>query len=405
MHDILGRITWALALPICLALSLIPERAIAQSPPTSYVYGCEARPSTGPHRLPLFSVETSKYEPGKKLTEAVSYSLKRATGISTSYGYSYYITCEPLLDDNARAAWLNTFESLPIIDFVPEFASRLSEEPLSSRKQIKTVSFRQPKYSLGQKGYTNVTFNLEYQFITCQGELHLAYSVVEDSVRAEEPTYALEGRLYNVGPPAPTITSVPLKGSVHHFYRLIGEFADDHAAKALGFGCFSGQSKKIATIKEIQGLFGDKVGSDAKLKDWIDELKINVETPTILTSTYAEGEITNGKSKVADRYDRPANTNSDLDAAAADRASRKAAEEAEFQAKQKVYEEGMAAHKAAIEKYEKALADAKAQQVAGVAKAEAAKLEFARKQAEYEAEAARARKAQEEYESKYVAPR
>jgi hypothetical protein len=111
-------------------------------------------------------------------------------------------------------------------------------------------------------------------------------------------------------------------------------------------------------------------------------------------------------------YERPGRQNADegeqgtapATDAARERAIRKAAEEAEYQAKQKAYEDGVAAHEAAVEQYRKALADTEAQKAAAATQAKAAQDAFARKQADYEAELARARNAREEYEAKYGKP-
>lgn len=305
----------------------------------------------------------------------------------------------------------------------------LSPEASTSRKTA-TVFFRSPADD--ERGYSGTTFDIEYQFLACMGELHIAYSLVENSVkvgrlagggnrvvkgvRADKASYWHEGKVYKVGALPQSVLSLPLKGIVWlepDTTHVIGKFADDHAAKALGFGCFSGQTKKIADLKDLTTDSGQKPTKEELAKHF-DRLRVSFETVQLLTSSAAEEEIRSGLAKAAeDEYERSGQAGLDRAAeertagrkAAEERAARKAAEEAEFQAKQKAFEEGVAAHKAAVEQYQKALADVQAQQAAGVAQARSAQEEFARKQAEYEAEAARARMAQEEYEAKYGSPR
>ena len=279
-----------------------------------------------------------------------------------------------------------------------------------SGRKTKTVLFR-PAHD-NERGYRGVTFDVEYQFIVCGGELHIAYSVVEDSVRRAHNNvgsdlYSLGGHLYKVSPPPPTILNLPLKGRVFYSFlhaSTIGTFADDHAGRALGFGCFSGQSQKIADVKDLRDENG---GTPSKeyLPKVLDLLDVSFETTQVLTSAEAEDEIRAGLSKQAAGKSGEERPQADQGPSEAElRAQRQAQEEAEFQAKQKAYEEGMAEHQAAVEQYQKALADMEAQKAANAAAAKAQQEEFARKQAAYEAEVARAKQAQDEYEAKYGKP-
>ena len=66
--------------------------------------------------------------------------------------------------------------------------------------------------------------------------------------------------------------------------------------------------------------------------------------------------------------------------------------------------DGRSSIRPAVEQYQKAITDAEAQKAANAAAARAQQEEFDRKQAEYEAELARAKQAQDEYEAKYGKP-
>jgi len=288
-----------------------------------------------------------------------------------------------------------------------------------SQRKKKRVFFRSPHDD--GRGYTGVDFDVEYQFLVCSGELHIAYSLVQDSVRVGDwppgsgatAHYTYKGHFYQVESVPTHVENVPLKGKVwfDHDQDPLGTFGDDFAGPALGFGCFSGQTKKIADMKDLAGRLGDHPDQEAIAK-LLDQLNVSFETNEILTSETAEEEIRAGIAKKAAENDEHIGTGAgdevvrELEGkkAAEERAARRAAEEAEFQAKQKAYEEGMAAHQAAVEQYQKALADNEAQKAANVAAAKAQQEEFARKQAEYEAELARAKQAQDEYEAKYGKP-
>src|SRR3954465_13532488 len=77
--------------------------------------------------------------------------------------------------------WRNRFGVRQVlVDWSP--LSVLEDEPEPSNRKRKTVFFRDPNLSLSEKGFAGVVFDVEYQFLACSGELHLAYSLVENSV-------------------------------------------------------------------------------------------------------------------------------------------------------------------------------------------------------------------------------
>lgn len=295
----------------------------------------------------------------------------------------------------------------------------LGLETTSSRR-TKSIFFQDPNTSLAEKGFAGVVFDVEYQFIACSGELHIAYSLVEDSVGIGRLTgggdrvavnggrgranYWLDGKVYKVDALPEKVMNLPLKGSVWsgHQDQPLGRFADDHAGKALGFGCFSGQTKKIANLDELKNDAG-KVPTKDELPKIFEKLRVNFATSEILTSSAAEEEIRNGLAakgdasgmKQADAGKESGPSDAEL------RAQQRARREAEFQAKQKAYEEGLAAQQKAVADYEAATQAMKDQQAASAAAARAALDDFSRRQAEYEAQAAASRKAQEDYEATY----
>jgi hypothetical protein len=345
-----------------------------------------------------FETNLSESEVGKQWTEYV-----------TEQGFRDYrwAECHKEYPDRTPASWI-TYHYLT---WAPKDSS-----PDAGTRKTKSVLFRSAHSN--ERGYRGVTFDVEYEFIACSGELHIAYSIVENSVRKAPGNiggygpvlYSLAGHTYPVSPPPKTILNLPLKGRVFPLFNhvvTIGTFADDNAGKALGMGCFSGQTQKIADIKDLRDENGQQPSKEY-LPKLLNLLDASFETTQVLTSAEAEDEIRAGHSKEAAAKDEQAGKSAeerrqtDQGPSEADlRAQRRAQEEAEFQAKQKAYEERMAAHDAAVEQYKKALADMEAQKVANAVAAKAQQEEFARKQAAYEAEAAKAKQAQDEYEAKY----
>ena len=173
--------------------------------------------------------------------------------------------------------------------FEDERKAKAAREGIAGERKTKSVFFNSPPTLPGEKGFSGaVTFDIEYQLIACMGELHVAYSLVENSVRQRTPNYFYEGRYWQVKSPMPQIISLPLKGFVTDPpMKEIGRFGDDAAGKALGFGCFSGQSKKVADLKD----YFEPNPPKEKVAAFLDRLLVSFTTPQILKSAAAENEI------------------------------------------------------------------------------------------------------------------
>jgi hypothetical protein len=146
------------------------------------------------------------------------------------------------------------------------------------------VNFRPPRQ--GESGYAGATFNVDYVLIPCFGELHLAYSVVPNSVRGGTG-YWLGDRVYDVEPPPAAVTSVKLTGTVTIGPVQIGRFGDGFAAQSLGFGCFSGQTKKVALLKDHL----PPNASKEQVQAFIDKLTVYFRADSGLRSAAAESQI------------------------------------------------------------------------------------------------------------------
>lgn len=143
------------------------------------------------------------------------------------------------------------------VAWTPEL-SQAAPSPASPRRTA-TVSYNSPDPKKGENGYLRATFKVEYQLIACFGELHIAYSLVDRSVALAAGGYRIGNEVYTkVADPDPALNSVDLEGAVlEPTKHLVGRFRDRNAGKALGFGCFPGQTQKIAILNDI-------LGADAK---------------------------------------------------------------------------------------------------------------------------------------------
>lgn len=269
---------------------------------------------------------------------------------------------------------------------------------VSSDRRTKSVFFKSPSGT--QKGYSGVKFDIEYQFIVCDREVHLAYSVVPDSARVHNggiPTYWWGGpdkyRFHKSNLSLPSINSLPLKIVVWKgdaYASALARLSDVQASKALGFGCFTGQSQKV-------GLLKDHISDSApeKIKAVLNTFNASFETSYILTNAAAEDEIRNAAGKLATDPDQDpsvgiASIQND-DTPGPDQAA-KALNEANL-LKAKAAVDALAANAAKFradqETYER-----------GVREAAAAKARFDQSMAAYELELARTQAAQAEYQRK-----
>ncbi len=100
-----------------------------------------------------------------------------------------------------------------------------------------------------QNGYSRASVGLNYKFIRCDNEIHLAYSLDNKSVRVSD-TYSYNGKEVMAAVPVPTPPTIALSGRVTEggSTTAIAQVSDGLAAPALGYGCFSGQTKKVGPV-------------------------------------------------------------------------------------------------------------------------------------------------------------
>jgi hypothetical protein len=257
----------------------------------------------------------------------------------------------------------------------------------------------------GQRGFSGLAFDVEYQFLLCQGELHIAYSLVEDSVRRRPdstmpPAYVLEG-VYHTPTIIPTkLISVPLTGTVATIHaKAIGEFGDNFASKALGFGCFTGQSKKLGNMKD----YLPENAGELQIKDFLNSLEAFIKTTEVYESADAEEEIRSflRKHPKQDRMSPSTARLAEQVAREEARAKKAAAEQeeeerkaaydrqvAEYERKLAENQREVAAAAEAQRRFEAAVAENQRQNEAMLLAAAAAQRQYQEKQAQYERERA-----------------
>ncbi len=114
------------------------------------------------------------------------------------------------------------------------------------------VRSTQVSYARGggdQNGYSRASVGLNYKFIRCDNGIHLAYSLDNKSVRVSD-TYSYNGKEVMAAQPAPAPPTIALSGRVTEggTTTTIATVSDGLAAPALGYGCFSGQTKRVGPV-------------------------------------------------------------------------------------------------------------------------------------------------------------
>lgn len=162
---------------------------------------------------------------------------------------------------------------------------------LSSDTKVAIIRFDSGN---GTRGYFDAYMKMSYKLIVCDGEVHIAYSLIPESVKSDG-RYYLNGKEWKTMAPFPTVSSIPFNSSVGDGVRTIGSVGDKFAGKSLGMGCFSGQTKRVALLREVITL----PASNENITYFLNSMALrsgNTETAiftsTVLTSSLAEQQIT-----------------------------------------------------------------------------------------------------------------
>ncbi|MFZ3007488.1 MAG: hypothetical protein WA047_15080, partial [Phenylobacterium sp.] len=126
-----------------------------------------------------------------------------------------------------------------------EAANAQSSTPRQAR-----VPFGPP---VGGDGYTGGSVALQYAFLNCFGELHIAYGLVAGSAQASG-VYLMGGKTYEARGGTPQPSSIKLSATAKRLgSEVIGPVADNAAGPALGLGCYTGQLIQLGVLTQWLG--------------------------------------------------------------------------------------------------------------------------------------------------------
>lgn len=103
----------------------------------------------------------------------------------------------------------------------------------------------------GQDGFSSASVTYNWRVIACAGEIHVAYGLVRGSLQ-HDSRYWFGGEPHQVQARVPDVGSASIEVTA---YRGPGDpfqrFRDGVAGEALGYGCFSGQSQRVAMVRDF----------------------------------------------------------------------------------------------------------------------------------------------------------
>lgn len=255
---------------------------------------------------------------------------------------------------------------------------------------LKTLTITyEPGQSL-DPGYAHATIALNYRFIACMGEVHVAYSLDRDSLETDESYVLKDGARVPASEPAEAPSAIGFTAKVEgvrrsEYFRDVilprgTTVRDRNAGPALGFGCFSGQTQKIGNVSEVIAGKHDSKELDAILNDALHLFEGRLLEPR----TFRNAAIENGSAKAA-------------------RDEAREAREAEYQAKVREYERLQAEREQQIAEIEAAKKEMAEQQAAQVARAQAVQEHYQQQMAAHQAQVDAANRARAEYEAQLSA--
>ncbi len=263
-----------------------------------------------------------------------------------------------------------------IKDFYP--FGRTLVKPTAKRHSVRA---RWPNKGGNKRGgYTDASIGVDYQFIVCADEIVMAYAIDPKSVEVG-PNYARSDfeTVSTAGVNIPQPSAITLRGTIS--FDLASDpsneagrrfrsqkFYDEFAGDALGFGCFTGQTRSIGKVADLigpkpakgeveaflEGLeFINLVAGDGPLANAALDSSVSASDADRIARERAEAErLAKERAEAEDlarRWEETERKRAELEAR--DAAARKA--RADELAK---YEREVAAKKAADEKYARDLA-------------------------------------------------
>ena len=144
-------------------------------------------------------------------------------------------------------------------------------DPAAEKKQV-TVQFESASSHGLEYGYERASVDLAYTMIACAGEVQVAYSLDNDSIQVSEAYYDTHERFWLPDMAAPELSSIGFEATVYKVTygarEKVADVSDQFAGEALGFGCASGQTKRVGSVSE---LIGPNASRDA-IRAYLDDL-------------------------------------------------------------------------------------------------------------------------------------
>lgn len=285
------------------------------------------------------------------------------------------------------------------------------DEAKSEPAGLKILTLRYGSGGKGRPGYAHAEIDLNYRFIACMGEVHVAYSLDPKSVRPDSRYMSRDDTMVDAaGTPPPEVSSVGFTATVGanlgspHVSELASSsrvwmIGEGNAGPALGYGCFSGQTEKLGTVADIVRGKHDVKKVEAILNDALSLGNGLITDPSTLTNAALESGSRKAASEDRTTDDRASGDVSEDRATASESAPAKSAADERYEAAMREYERLEAERQQKIAEIEAAKQEMAAQQAASAERAKAVQDEYQRQLAAHQAQVDAADRARAEYEA------
>ena len=205
----------------------------------------------------------------------------------------------------------------------------------------------------GGNSYEGSQVEVEYKFILCGRDIHIAYSL--DSESFQSTGYRYKGTVYKVDA-RPSLSSVWFSGMVKA--QIPGSpgmvFSDKIAGRAISFDCFSGQSQKLVNVN---AWFPDNT-TRQDVEDAMENFVVITDFKPPFRSPAAEAEIEGARE--SRESEEVARLNAEALAKAQAQDKKRLADQAQYDAQMEKTKSAHAQYEADKIRYEEALKAAEA---------------------------------------------
>jgi hypothetical protein len=162
-----------------------------------------------------------------------------------------------------RSAALMVFAAA-LVSAVPDLAAAQSSAP-------RTV--RVPFAASSGDGYASGSVGVQYAFLGCYGELHLALRLAPNSVQING-VYRMGGKAYVADGAASQLSVIKVRGrAARAGTELIGDFVNGAVGPEGGLGCFSGDLTQLGVLTRWLG----PKPTQAQIVNFLNSLTLEVE--------------------------------------------------------------------------------------------------------------------------------